>query len=178
MDLYSPRIYRLALKMLNDPQDAEDVLQETFLKALKALPEFQGRSSFSTWLYRIAVNEALMLSRKRHPETVSLDEPEENGEDDVPEPRDIKDWCCLPEQELLSAEARRRLDGAIQKLPEVLRVVFVLRDIEGLSIKETADALDLTETTVKTRLFRARLKLRDDLSVYYGERISEKRAND
>lgn len=174
VDQYSAKIYRLALKMLGDPQDAEDVLQETFIKALRSLPNFQGRSSLSTWLFRIAVNEALMIVRKRHPETVSLDEQKDgNGEEDF-EPLQITDWCCLPEQELMSAEARSHLDQAIQNLPASLRSVFVLRDLQGLSTKETAETLDLSEVSVKTRLFRARMKLRENLSAYFGERLSER----
>jgi RNA polymerase sigma-70 factor (ECF subfamily) len=169
---YSRQVYRLGLKILNDPQDAEDVLQETFLKAYKALPAFEGRSSLSTWLYRIAVNEALMLARKRKPEMVSVDEDQESEEGDL-EPVQIVDWCCLPERELLNSESRRFLDAAIQQLSENLRVVFVLRDIEGLSIKDTAEALNLTETAVKTRLLRARLALREQLSSYFGERLVE-----
>jgi RNA polymerase sigma-70 factor (ECF subfamily) len=174
VDTYSPPIYRLALKILNDPQDAEDVLQETFIKALRSLPGFEGRSSVSTWLYRIAVNEALMLVRQRHPETISIDQ--EGDTDDASfEPMQIVDWCCLPERELIDSEGRGFLDSAIQRLPPGLRVVFLLRDIEGLSIKETMEALGLSETAIKTRLLRARLNLRDQLSSYYAERLTEKK---
>lgn len=173
VERYSPHVYRLALKILDDPQDAEDVLQETFIKALKSLPSFEGRSSLSTWLYRIAVNEALMLIRKRKPGAVSLDMEKDDGEGQT-EPVEIVDWCCLPEKDLLSSEARQFLDEAIQKLSPALRAVFVLRDIEGLSVRETAEALGVSEVAVKTRLLRARLKLREELSVYYGERLSEK----
>jgi RNA polymerase sigma-70 factor, ECF subfamily len=176
VDLYSNKIYYLALKILNSPQDAEDVLQETFIKALQSLPQFEGRSHISTWLYRIAVNEALMLVRKRDPEALSIEEPDETEIGDEAEPIQITDWCCLPEQELVSKEARAHLDQAITKLPALLRVVFVLRDIQGLSIKEAAEALGLTEVTVKTRLFRARMRLREDLSVYFRERVEEKSA--
>lgn len=173
VETYSPHIYRLALKILNDPQDAEDVLQETFIKALKSLPAFEGRSSVSTWLYRIAVNEALMLIRKQKPGAVSLDRDKEDAEGQI-EPVEIVDWCCLPEGELLSGEARQFLDEAIQTLSPALKAVFILRDIEGLSVRETAEALDVSEAVVKTRLLRARLNLREALSVYYGERLSEK----
>lgn len=171
VDATSPSIYRLALKILNDPQDAEDVLQETYLKALRGIKNFEGRSSLSTWLYRIAANEALMLIRKRRPEVFSM-ESEPDNEQGEQETMEIVDWCCLPEEELLSTEARKHLDQAIQSLPPGLRVVFLLRDIEGLSIQETAEALDLSESNVKTRLLRARLRLRQDLSHYYGERIA------
>ena len=167
----SNHIYRLALKILRDPQDAEDVLQESYIKALRALPEFEGRSSLSTWLYRIAVNEALMLLRKRRVNLVSVEEDPE--EDDLQAGMVLTDWCCLPEDELLSAESRQRLEQAVDALPETLRVVFMLRDMEGLSIRETAGMLGLTETAVKTRLLRARLRLRNQLSVYFGERLTE-----
>jgi RNA polymerase sigma-70 factor (ECF subfamily) len=172
VETYSAQVYRLGLKILNDPQDAEDILQETFLKAFKAVPAFEGRSSLATWLYRIAVNEALMVLRKRHPETVSVDE-EVETEDGEAEPKEIVDWCCLPEDEMLTGEGRKFMNAAIQRLPAGLRVVFVLRDIEGLSIRETAESLSLTETAVKTRLLRARLNLREQLSKYYGERLME-----
>jgi RNA polymerase sigma-70 factor (ECF subfamily) len=174
VDAYSNQIYRLGLKMLADPQDAEDVLQNTFLKALQSLANFEGRSSLSTWLYRIAVNEALMLLRKQRSET-PVPGDQDSDDDENYFPVQFVDWCCLPEDELLSSEAKARLDRAIQKLPEKLRVVFILRDIEGLSIRETSQALGLTETAVKTRLLRARLNLREQLSVYYGERLGEEK---
>jgi RNA polymerase sigma-70 factor, ECF subfamily len=169
VDKYSGSIYRLALKMLNDPQDAEDILQETFIKAFRYLSTFEGRSSLSTWLYRIAVNEALMLVRKHQPDSVSIDEEIETNEGDL-EPREIVDWHNLPEDELMSEEIQKVLDDAIQHLPQTLRVVFLLRDIQDLSVKETAEALNLSETAVKTRLLRARLRLREYLSEYFAER--------
>ncbi len=171
VEAYSTPIYRLGLKMLADPQEAEDVLQTTFLKAFQHLPQFEGRSSVSTWLYRIAANEALMILRRRRPELPLEDELEEEGK--VPHPFQFADWGQLPERELLSGEAKKKLDLAIQKLPEKLRVVFLLRDVEGLSIKETSEALNLSETAIKTRLLRARLQLREQLSAYFAERLSE-----
>jgi len=170
VEAYSGQVYRLALKMLQNPQDAEDILQETFIKAYKALPNFEGRSSLSTWLYRIATNEALMFLRKKRPEQVSVDEPLEN-EDGDERPRQIIDWCCLPENELMSTESRANLDHSVQQLPDGLRAVFLLRDIEGLSTRETADVLDISESAVKTRLSRARFRLRELLSAYYSERM-------
>lgn len=171
VDAYSSPIYRLGLRMLGTPQDAEDVLQNTFLSVLTHISEFEGRSSLATWLYRIAANEALMLLRKRKPE-VNLDDFEagENEEDLLP--TQFVDWSALPENELLSDEGKNVLDRAIEGLPESLRLVFLLRDVEGLSIRETAEALSLTETNVKTRLLRARLFLREQLSAYYGERVT------
>ena len=175
VDAFSTQIYRLGLKMLGDEQDAEDVLQNTFMKALQSIEKFEGRSSISTWLYRIAVNEALMSLRRQKP-TVSVAMDYEDDEDELQHPTQFTDWCCLPEEDLLSDEARKHLDQAIRRLPEKLQVVFVLRDIEGLSIRETSEALDLTETAVKTRLLRARLNLREQLSNYYGEWMKEEQA--
>lgn len=172
VDIATPAIYRLGLKMLGNSLDAEDVLQTTFLKALQSLDEFEGRSSPMTWLYRIAVNEALMLLRKRRPQVEIVDEPVGES-DDITPPVQLTDWCCLPESDFLTAESRKALDAAIQTLPERLKAVFLLRDIEGLSIQETMDALELSETAVKSRLLRARLHLREQLSVYFGERLKE-----
>ncbi len=177
VDEYSSPIYRLGLKMLGTPQDAEDVLQNTFLNAMIHLPKFEGRSSILTWLYRIASNEALMLIRKKKPE-VNLDDVANSENDEDLKPTHFVDWSALPEDELLSGESKKTLDHAIQTLPESLRIVFLLRDIEGISIKETADALNLTEANVKTRLLRARLFLREQLSAYYGERLIHEEQND
>lgn len=168
VEMNSDNIYRLGYKMLGNPQDAEDILQETFIKAFQHLSSFDGRARLSTWLYRIATNEALMMIRRRKGIEVSIDEPLWSLEQEQ-EPMEIVDFCCLPENELLSAESRDYLDRAIDRLSPSLRVVFVLRDLEGLSTQETAEVLELTETAVKTRLSRARLRLRQLLSKYYGE---------
>jgi RNA polymerase sigma-70 factor (ECF subfamily) len=170
VDEYSSPIYRLGLRMLGNPQDAEDVLQNTFINALTHIQKFEGRSSIATWLYRIASNEALMLIRKKKPE-VNLDDVEGGDDDEDLKPTQFVDWSGLPEDELLSGEGKQALNDSIDTLPESMRIVFLLRDVEGLSIKETADALDLTETNVKTRLLRARMHLREGLSTYYGERL-------
>jgi RNA polymerase sigma-70 factor (ECF subfamily) len=164
------QVYNLALRMLSDPHEAEDVLQETFLNAYKALPDFEGRSSLSTWLYRIASNASLMRLRKKRPDTISVDEPVIlDAGDSVP--RQLVDWSNLPEEELLSNESRQMMDEAISELPESLRIVFVLRDLEGLSTAETGDVLGLSEGAVKTRLHRARLWLRERMSTYFAERM-------
>jgi len=169
VEAYSGKIYRLAIKMLKNQQDAEDILQETFIKAYKALPRFEGRSSLATWLYRIATNEALMFLRRKQPDQISVEQPMDGNEEQTP--LQIVDWCCLPEGELMSTEARDHLERSIQQLPETLRVVFLLRDIEGLSTREAAEVLEITETAVKTRLSRARLRLRELLTIYFGERL-------
>ena len=174
VDAYSGPLYRLALKMLGNATDAEDALQNTFLKAFQHVDQFEGRSSLSTWLYRIASNEALMQLRKRRPETTFSDISVEDDEEQNYDPVQLTDWPSLPEEELLSAEARTMLDHAIEHLPEKLRIVFVLRDIEDLSIQETSQVLGLSETAVKTRLLRARLRLREELSSYYGDRLNKR----
>jgi RNA polymerase sigma-70 factor (ECF subfamily) len=177
VDAYSAPIYRLGLRMLGNEQDAEDVLQNTFLNALTHLSSFEGRSSILTWLYRIAVNESLMTMRRGKPE-INIDDVEPSDDTDDLSQTQFVDWGSLPEDMLLSAEGKQALDHAIQTLPENLRMVFLLRDIQELSIKETADALGLTESNVKIRLLRARLSLREQLSVYYGERMLQEKTND
>jgi RNA polymerase sigma-70 factor, ECF subfamily len=178
VDVFSTPIYRLALKMTGIPTDAEDVLQNTFLKAFQHLKDFEGRSSLSTWLYRIASNEALMLLRKRRPEIPLGETGTEDSNNNDYSPTQFTDWCCLPEEEFLSSESRAALDRAVQQLPEIQRIVFVLRDIEGLSIQETSQVLGLSEAAVKTRLLRARLRLREELSKYYGARLKKGVKND
>jgi RNA polymerase sigma-70 factor (ECF subfamily) len=164
---HEDRVYRLALRMLRDEQDAEDVLQETFLSVYRHLDSFRGDSEFSTWVYRIAANASLMKLRSRKA-TVSLDEPAPDGEEEGP-PRDLADWSVTPEEAILSSEIRTQMDRALQGLSEALRLVFVLRDIEGLSIEETARVLGISVPNVKTRLHRARLALRASLSAYLAE---------
>lgn len=164
---HSSRIYHLALRMVGDEATAEDILQETFLNAFRAIENFEGRSSLGTWLYRIANNTALMHLRRRELDSFSIDEPYETDEGDQI-PRQFFDFCCLPERDLLSDEARAEMRRAIDDLPETLRVVFVLRDLEGFNTQETADQLGLSVPAVKTRLMRARLALRDRLSAYFA----------
>ncbi len=168
----SPKIYRLLLKMLGDEADAEDALQDAYLKALRSLPGFEERSSLSTWLYRIAVNEALMTIRKRKPQVGLVEEERDEDGGEATAPSELADFCCLPEHELMSGEGRRQLNQAVQTLSPALRAVFLLRDVEDLSVRETAEALGVSEQVVKTRLLRARLKLREALSAYWSERVA------
>jgi RNA polymerase sigma-70 factor (ECF subfamily) len=172
VDLNSANVYNVALKLLGDEQEAEDVLQETFLNAFQAIDRFEARSQLSTWLYRIAYNASLMRLRKRdRMTTFSLDQPVgEHEEEMVPQSRLLLDWSSVPDDQLLTAEARREMKQAISDLPESLRSAFVLRDIQGLSGAETAEVLGITVQAVKNRLHRARLKLRDRLSEYFVER--------
>ena len=158
---YEKRIYRLAWNMTQNRSDAEDVVQDAFLKAFQHLRAFQGNSRFYTWLVRIALNECLMKLRKRRHVEISIDDPVET--EDSPLPRELKSWSPSPEESFSQIEIRRFLEEAIAELHYRLRVVFQLRDIEQLSIEETAEALGLTVAATKTRLLRARLKLRDKL---------------
>jgi RNA polymerase sigma-70 factor (ECF subfamily) len=171
---HASRVYRIALRMMGNEADAEDVLQETFLSAFKSIDSFEERSRLSTWLYRIATNAALMRLRRKEPVQVSVEEPVERDDGELM-PRQFFDFCCLPEEDLLREEAIEEMLQAVEELPATLRSVFVLRDIEGFSTQETADALDLSISAVKSRLMRARLKLREQLSVYFsrGPIISE-----
>ncbi|MBK7451793.1 MAG: sigma-70 family RNA polymerase sigma factor [Anaerolineales bacterium] len=173
VDQFSAPIYRLGLKMLGTPQDAEDILQNTFLNALTHLTSFEGRSSISTWLYRIATNEALMLIRRRK-SNINLEDMQTEDSEEVSLPETFVDWSILPEKELLSSESQHAIEAAVSKLPEPLRIVFILRDVEDLSIRETAEIMNLTEANVKTRLLRARMALREQLSSYYVERVQRK----
>lgn len=173
VELNSASVYNVALKLLGDEQEAEDVLQETFMSAFQAIDSFEGRSKLSTWLYRIAYNASLMRLRKRKQMTAfSLDRPplDEDGLE-MPAGRELVDWSAVPDDELLTAEAREEMDRAIAELPESLRSTFILRDIQGLSGAETAEVLGISVQAVKTRLHRARLRLRDRLSDYFSERV-------
>jgi len=167
VNTYSGRVFHLALRLVGDEAQAEDILQETFLNAFRAIQSFEGRSSLGTWLYRITNNTALMHLRKKDMVAYSIDEPLETDDGDEM-PRQFFDFCCLPERDLLNDEARAEMRRAIDDLPETLRVVFVLRDLEGFSTQETADQLGLSVPAVKTRLMRARLALRERLSAYFA----------
>jgi RNA polymerase sigma-70 factor, ECF subfamily len=163
---YEHKIYRLGLNITGNAEDAEDVLQETFLKAFENLPRFREDSRFYTWIVRIGVNQALMKLRKRRTDrSVSLDEPIEDGGEVIP--RDFADWKPDPEELLGRTETREIMERAIQNLPVSFRTVFQLRDVEGLSTEETAEMLGLTISAVKARLFRARLRLREELAKFF-----------
>lgn len=168
---YDRNVFRIAQHITQNREDAEDVVQDAFLKAFENLKQFQGQSKFYTWLVRIAVNEALMKLRRRRPERmVSLDEEVKTEEDSMP--REIADWAPNPEQLYKQGELRDILTRTIQGLPPSFRTVFVLRDVEGLSTEETAVALDLSIPAVKSRLLRARLQLRERLNKYFKARKS------
>lgn len=163
---YEAKIFRLAQHITQNREDAEDVLQETFLRAYEHLDQFQGNSKFYTWIVRIAVNQALMkLRRRRTDKSVSLDESIDTGEDTVT--REIAAWDEDPEQRFSREELGEILDSAIQTLAPTYRSVFLLRDVDDLSTEETAEALGLSVPAVKSRLLRARLQLREKLTRYF-----------
>jgi len=163
---YERQVFRIAQHITQNREDAEDAMQDAFLKAYEKLDQFQGNSKFYTWLVRIAVNESLMRLRKRRTgKMVSIDEDIATDEGSVP--RDLADWAPDPEQNYGQAELNQILRKTIQGLPQGFRIVFVLRDVEGLSTEETADTLGLSIPAVKSRLLRARLQLRERLSRYF-----------
>ena len=165
---YESKVYRLALRFLRNPEDAEDALQESFLQVYRGLKNFEGRSSFSTWLYRLATNVCLMKIRHRSTEPshlLSLEEalPRHQGSGNS----SLDDWSERPEDALLTKESKEKMLEAMGKLPLDYRAVFILRDIEGLSNVEAGEALGISVAAVKSRLHRARLTLREMLSGYF-----------
>src|SRR5712692_1768820 len=162
---YDRKLFRIAQHITHNWEDAEDAVQEAFLKAFQHLYQFREDSKFSTWLIRITLNQSLMKLRKRRPtREVSIDDDFQREEDNLP--IDVADWAPNPEELYRAAELREILRITLQELGAGLKVVFVLRDIEGLSIEQTAEALGLSLATVKARSFRARLQLRERLSKY------------
>jgi RNA polymerase sigma-70 factor (ECF subfamily) len=163
---YEGKIFRLAQHITQNREDAEDVLQETFMKAYEHLDQFEGNSKFYTWIVRIAVNQALMkLRRRKTDRSVSLDETIDTGEDTIV--REIAAWDEDPEDRYSREELGQILDTAVQSLDPPYRSVFQLRDIDELSTEETADALGLSVPAVKSRLLRARLQLREKLTRFF-----------
>ena len=173
---YESKIYRLAVRMLRNPQDAEDALQETFLQVYRGLPGFEGRSAFSTWLFRLATNVCLMKIRHRETEPSKLlpleDYLPRQDDGEIPQ---MVDWTVRPEEALLSKESREKMMGALEKLPAEYRAVFILRDMEGFSNAETGESLGISVAAVKSRLHRARLALRGMLSDYFQKEEASRR---
>lgn len=166
---YSTRVYNLALRIVRNKEEAEDVLQDTFLTVVAKLHMFDGRSSFFTWIYRIATNSALMLLRKKKIRRNNFKEIEFDPEKN--ELENLIDWSQDPTIDVYNEETRSKIDEAINALKEKYKTVFILRDIEGLSTKESAEILEISEENVKIRLLRARQYLRAHLSDYFTERM-------
>ena len=169
---YEQRVYTQARRITGQEQDAEDVTQQAFLSALEHLADFRGEASFATWLTRIATHAALKIIRKRQGlPTMSLEAATEEQETygSIPHPEYITDWREGPAELATHSETQRLIDTALAQLDEKHRLVFLLRDVEGMSVKETAEALQLSETNVKVRLLRARLQLREQLTRAFGD---------
>jgi RNA polymerase sigma-70 factor (ECF subfamily) len=173
---YDRQLFRVAQNITHNREDAQDAVQEAFLKAFENLGAFEEKAKFSTWLVRIVINQSLMKLRKqRSANIVSVDEDFENPEHDAM-PLEIADWNANPEKDYKATELREILTKALEGLSRSLRIVFVLRDMEGLSVEETARVLDLSVAAVKTRLLRARLELRARLTRYFEKGTTMARA--
>lgn len=156
---YTNVVYRILYKILRHEEDSQDALQDTFVSAYRALPKFRQDARFSTWIYRIATNAALMKARARRTNLVSLDHPTEDP--DAQSAWELPDWSATPDEEIMTGETRRIMEEAIQALPPEQRAAFVLHDIQDLSSAETAQAMGITVSAVNSRLHRARVFLRD-----------------
>ena len=169
---YSDKVYRLAYRITGDPTDAEEVLQEVFIILVEKLGTFRSESKFSTWLYRVASNASYMFLRngkKYQNNSLSLDDYKPYNDYGVLEGVEEKDWSSTPDYQLLSREGTEKIEKAIGELPEDYRIVFHMKDVEGLTSKEIAKILGLSLPAVKSRVLRARLFLRDRLSEYFSE---------
>jgi len=165
---YDRRLFRVAQSVTHNREDSQDAVQEAFLKAYQHLGDFRGDSQFSTWLIRITLNQSLMKLRKlRRTREVALDE--DFGTDEDVLPREVIDWAPNPEQLYSVSELRNILIKTIEELRPILRAVFVMQDLEGLSTVQTAEVLNLSQSAVKSRLWRARLQLRERLNKYFGK---------
>lgn len=166
---YENKVYRLTFKILRHEDDAGEALQDAFMSAYRGLKNFKADSTFSTWLYRVATNAALMKYRKRRDGHVSLEQSQSYDED--ADKLEIPDWSALPDEDLLTGELDDILAEGLSRLPDELREVFVMRDIEELSNSDVAERLQLTVPAVKSRLHRARLQLRDRLNRYFQDKM-------
>ncbi|HMF41032.1 MAG TPA: sigma-70 family RNA polymerase sigma factor [Polyangia bacterium] len=172
LDRYEDKIFRLAYRFVRNETEAKEVLQDTFLSIWRKLDTFKGDSQFGSWLYRVAANTALMRLRaqRRHPEVSTEELPAGYLDTFGALPPTGENWAKRPDDELQSDELRRHIQSAVDALPEIYRTVFLLRDVEGLSTEETAEILDISVPTVKTRLHRARIALRDTITGYFNKR--------
>ena len=170
---FTGRIYNVALRVTGRPDEAEEVLQETFINACRGVENFQGRSSLSTWLYRIATNNGLMRLRRRQVPSASLEAFSLDPEAEF-RPRQLEDWAWNPEAVTLTDELRQVMDEAVASFPDSLRTAFILRDLEGLSTKEAAEVLGISPGSLKVRLHRARLMLREYLANYFDDQAGDK----
>ena len=172
LDRYEDKIFRLAYRFVRNETEAKEILQDTFLSIWRKLDTFKGDSQFGSWLYRVAANTALMRlrSQRRHPEISTEELPVGYLDNYGQLPSVGENWSKRPDDELQSEELRRHIQTAVDALPEIYRTVFLLRDVEGLSTEETGEILAISVPTVKTRLHRARIALRDAITQYFNKR--------
>jgi RNA polymerase sigma-70 factor (ECF subfamily) len=172
VDRYEDKIFRLAFRFVRNETEAKEIVQDTFLLVWRKLDTFKGDSQFGSWLYRVATNTALMRLRaqRRHPEISTEELPIDYLDNYGQLPAAGENWAKRPDDELQSDELRRRIQKAVDELPEIYRTVFLIRDVEGLSTEETAEVLEISIPTVKTRLHRARLALRDAITRYFDQK--------
>jgi RNA polymerase sigma-70 factor (ECF subfamily) len=181
LERYEDKVFRLAYRFVRNESDAKEILQDTFLSVWRKLDTFKGDSQFSSWVYRVAANTALMRlrSQRRHPEISTEDLPPGfldgfrpatgGGEALAHLPSPGENWAKRPDEQLQSDELRRHIQAAVEALPELYRTVFLIRDVEGLSTEETAEVLGISVPTVKTRLHRARIALREAIAKYFNQ---------
>lgn len=173
---YEARVFRVAQSITRNREDAEEVMQNAFVQAFKNLANFRGDSLFYTWLTRITINEGLMIVRRRRQNEFSIDDMVDAEDGSLR--REFMDWGPNPEQRCSQAELQKILTAAIRELPKRCRIVFQLRDVDGFSTEETARALDLSLSAVKTRLRRARLQLQESLDRFirpmFGQQFQER----
>ena len=172
VDRYEDKIFRLAFRFVRNETEAKEIVQDTFLLVWRKLDTFKGDSQFGSWLYRVATNTALMRLRaqRRHPEISTEELPVDYLDNYGQLPAAGENWAKRPDDELQSDELRGRIQKAVDELPEIYRTVFIIRDVEGLSTEETAEVLEISIPTVKTRLHRARLALRDSITRYFDQK--------
>jgi len=172
VDRYEDKVYRLAFRFVRNETEAKEIVQDTFLSVWRKLDTFKGDAQFGSWVYRVAANAALMRlrSQRRHPEVSTEELPIDFLDNYGHLPASGENWAKRPDDELQSDELRRRIQAAVDELPEIYKTVFLIRDVEGLSTEETADVLQISVPTVKTRLHRARLALREAITRYFDQR--------
>jgi RNA polymerase sigma-70 factor (ECF subfamily) len=169
LERYEDKVFRLAYRIVRNETDAKEILQETWVSIWRKLDTFKGDSQFGSWVYRIATNAALMRLRaqRRHPEVSTEELPIGYLDNYGQVPLPGENWAKRPDEQLQSSELRQHIEAAVDALPDIYRTIFLIRDVEGLSTEETAQILDISIPTVKTRLHRARIALRDAIGGYF-----------
>lgn len=171
---YDRKLFRIAYHIVHNAEDAQDVVQDSFIKMFQNIGRFQAQSKFSTWLYRIVINQSLMALRKQRTKPLVAIVPGDSNEEEDQIPIDLSDWRPNPEEQYTESELRDLLTRLLHELRPALRVVFIMHDIEGQPLQEVANALDLTVSAVKTRSLRARLYLREKLTIHFRKDLEQR----